>query len=254
MNVQSLKRKFFSTYTIIFHTLYIAIIICPSLLFSDDNGLVIAFAGLSGSGKSTIAKTMESLYTCNILIEPEESEWPETITKKEFGYFTMWMSFRQIWLPLQFQAQALKKKSKIVFLDSYFIKIIGYELEKSGMEWLFPKEDPYFAVYRQICQLDIQLLPDPDCIVLFDVSYNDWLKMLSSRNREWDKTPGFIESYDQTKSAIQESVLQLCKERNIRLIFFQPEFGDPIEQAKRLRSILIEEKIIILTRQPTLHR
>lgn len=224
--------------------LCIAIILFPSLLFSHDNGLVIAFAGLSGSGKTTMAKMLETLCTCTILIEPEESEWPEVVTEKNFGYFTMWMGFRQIWLPLQFEAQALKKNNKTVFLDSYFIKIIGYELEKSGMEWLFPKEDPYFAVYRQICQLDIQHLPDPDCIVLFDVSYNDWLKLLASRNREWDKTPGFIESYDQTKSAIQESVLQLCKERNILLIHFQPEFGDPLEQAKRLRSLLIKEKIL----------
>ncbi len=240
-----MKCKFRSTYTLFFHALYIVIFACPTLLFSNDHGLVIAFAGLSGSGKTTLAKKLETLCTCHILIEPEESEWPDAITKRDlFGYITMWMGFRQIWLPLQFEAQTLKKNNKIVFLDSYFIKIIGYELEQPGMGWLFPKDDPYFDAYRQICQLDIQYLPDPDCIVLFDASYNDWLKLLASRNREWDKTPGFIESYDQTKSAIRESVTQLCAERNIRLIHFQIEFGDPIEQAKRLRSILIKEKIL----------
>lgn len=227
-----------------FYAFYAAIIIFPSLSFSNDIGQVIAFAGLSGSGKTTMAKKLETLCTCNILIEPEESEWPDIINKEVFGYFAMWLGFRQIWLPMQIEAQNLKKNNQTVILDSFFIKIIGYELGKPGMNWLFPKDDPYFAVYRQICQLDIQCLPDPDCIVLFDVSQEDWLKLLSSRNREWDKTAGFIESYSITKSAIQEAVLQLCEERNIRLIHFQMEFGDPLKQAQRLKSIMIEEKII----------
>ncbi len=184
------------------------------------------------------------MHATFILVEPEESEWPDVILKKDiFGHFTMWMAFRQLWLPQQFEAQVLKNENKVVVLDSYFIKIIGYELDKPEMEWLFPKEDPYFSLYHQICKLDIQHLPDPDCIVLFDVTYSNWLKFLESRNRDWDKTAGFVESYCQKRLAIQEAVQQLCEERNIRLIHFQHEFGNISEQAERLKNILISENI-----------
>lgn len=220
------------------------VILIPSLLLASQDGHVIALAGLSGSGKTTLAKNLEKLCGCPILLEPEESEWPLVVTDNRFGYFSMWMGLRQIWLPLQFQAQQLKKDHPVVLLDSYFIKIIGYELEKPGMEWLFPKTDPYYSVYKQVCELDIQQLPDPDCIVLIDVAYADWLQLLASRNRQWDQTPGFVESYAQTRSAIREAVVQLCEERNISLIHFRTEFGDPIEQAQRLQHLLVEEKIL----------
>lgn len=225
--------------------IFYMLVLTPSLIFSEETGVIIAFAGLSGSGKTTMAKALSSLHPYHCLIEPEESDWPYVIRKKDvFGSFAMWMGFRQLWLPFQYEAQRLKNLNQVAILDSYFIKIIGYELDEKGLEWLFPKDDPYHAVYRQICQLDIAHLPDPDCIVLFDIAYPTWIKFLASRTRDWDKTPGFLESYQQTKDAIEKSVKRLCYERNIRLIRFQPEFGDVIEQASRLHQILIREKIL----------
>lgn len=236
----SSKNKYFSLFIAL-----LSLLAFPKQLFSDGNGIVIAFAGLSGSGKTTMAETLANLYSYDCITEPEEIDWPDVIKKKDvFGNFAMWMGFRQLWLPQQFEAQDLKRKNKVVFLDSFFIKMIGYELEEPDMEWLFPRDDPYFPIYQQICKLDIQYLPDPDCIVLFDISYEDWLKLLASRNREWDKTPGFIESYQQTKQVIEKAVELLCKERGIRLIYFQAQFGDIAKQALRLQSILRAERIL----------
>lgn len=218
----------------------VVLIMIPSMLLAGQCGRVIAFAGLSGSGKTTLAKNLQALNGYPVLLEPEEHEWPLVVTDKSYGYFSMWMGLRQMWLPLQFQAQELKKENSIVLLDSFFIKIIGYELEVPGMEWLFPQSDPYFSVYKQICELDIHQLPDPDCIVLVDVSYGDWLQMLATRNREWDRTPGFVESYEQTRWAIREAVLKLCAERSIQLIHFQTEFGDPLEQTRRLQALIVQ--------------
>ncbi len=219
-------------------------IIIPIFLFSEDRGLVIAFAGLSGSGKTTMAKALATLHPCHPLIEPEESDWPSVIRKRDiFGNFTMWMGFRQLWIPLQYDAQRLKNSGQIAILDSYFIKIIGFELEE-GVEWLFPKDDPYYPVFRHICQLDIDHLPDPDCIILFDLSYSTWIQLLASRSRDWDNTPGFLESYQQTKGVIEKAVRRLCNEKNIKLIYFQQEFGDVKEQANRLYQLLLNEKIL----------
>lgn len=211
---------------------------------SDESGTVIAFAGLSGSGKTTMAKTLASLCSCQCLVEPEEAEWPEVIRKADiFGNFTLCMAFRQLWLPQLFEAQDLKKRGQTVVLDTFFIKIVGYELEASDLDWLFPKDNPYFQAFSQICELDIEYLPDPDCIVLFDITFEDWLKQISKRNRNLDKRPGFIESYQPTKSAINNAVYRLCEERSIRLIHFKQEFGDIEQQAQRLKSILEDADI-----------
>lgn len=226
--------------------LVLQVLTFSNAIIAEEKGVVVAFAGLSGSGKTTIAKALEHLCKCCILTEPEESEWPDVVKRKdEFGYFSMWMGFRQLWLPLQYAAQHYKDQNRLVFLDSYFIKIIGYELSEPGCEWLFPNDDPYFHVFQQICQLDIAQLPDPDYIVLFDVTFEDWIRFLDSRNRSWDKTPGFFESYESTRKAIHKAVVTLCKERHIKLIHFQHEFGNVDEQAKRLKSFLIQNKVLI---------
>jgi deoxyadenosine/deoxycytidine kinase len=219
--------------------------IATSPLFSENKGTVVAFAGLSGSGKTTMAKTLAGLCSCECLTEPEGIDWPDVVKKRDlYGDFSMWMGFRQLWLPQQYEAQRLKKEGLTVFLDSLFIKILGYELDEPGTDWIFQKDDPYYTTFERVCKLDIQHLPDPDYIVLFDVPYDTWLKLLSTRDREWDRTPGFIESYQQTKEAIAKTIRQLCYERNIKLIQFQCEFGDIKEQAYRLKAQLIQEKII----------
>ena len=215
----------------------------PFSLFSE--GKVIAFAGLSGSGKSTMAKAIAALHSSEYLVEPEEVDWPDIVKHTDlYGNFTRWMGFRQLWLPQHYEAQRLKKENRTVFLDSFFIKILGFELDEPGMEWLFPKDDPYYPAFHEISKLDIQHLPDPDCIVLFDIPYDTWLKFLSTRDRAWDKTPGFIESYEQTKEAIARSVERLCLERNIKLVHFQCQFGNIRTQAARLRTLLLQEKVI----------
>jgi deoxyadenosine/deoxycytidine kinase len=227
-----------------FYLLYIGLLV-PFHLQSETEGKVIAFAGLSGCGKTTMARELAGLCGCQAVLEPEESEWPDIIHQRElYGTFSMWMAFRQMWLPLQWRAHMLKTEKNIVFLDSYFIKIVGFELDEPGMGWLFPQEDPYYSVYKEICRQDIALLPDPDCIVLFDVPYEDWIKLLSSRDRAWDKTPGFLESYDSTKHAIESAVYQLCQERGVRLVRFPQEYGNAREQALRLKEILVKERIL----------
>lgn len=230
---------------IIVTLLWVFSFLASNLIYSENHGVVIAFAGISGSGKTSTAKELSTLYPYKSLVEPEEPDWPDVIRNRDvFGSFTMWMGLRQLWIPLQFQAQTLKELNQTVFLDSYFIKLIGYELDEAGMDWLFSKDDPYYSVYYQLCQLDIQHLPDPDCIVLFDVPYHQWLQLLASRNREWDKTPGFLESYEHTKEAIKHAVQRLCQDKNIKLIYFQPEFGDITKQAIRLQELLVKEKIL----------
>jgi len=233
----------FSKYILFF--VFVTTTLFQYTAYAETEGRVIAFAGLSGSGKTATARELANLLSAKCVLEPEEEEWPEVIGKREeYGTFTMWMGFREMWVPLQYQAQAIKNEGNTVFLDAYFVKIIKYELDLPGMEWLFDRNDPYYNVYRTICDLDVEHLPDPDCLVLFDVTFDTWLNLLATRDREWDRTPDFIESFQQTKDAIETAVVKLCQERNITLIRFQQEFGDVAEQTNRLKNLLINEGII----------
>ncbi len=192
-----------------------------------------------------MAKAIATLEDCEYLVEPEEKDWPPILKNTDlYGHFTRWIGFRQLWLPQHYEAQRLKKENKTVFLDSFFIKILGYELDEPGMEWLFPQDDPYYPAFYEICNLDIHHLPDPDCIVLFDIPFDTWLQFLSTRDRTWDKTPGFIESYEETKGAIERTIERLCTERRIKLVRFSCEFGDIQTQALRLKELLLQEKVI----------
>jgi deoxyadenosine/deoxycytidine kinase len=214
-------------------------------LSAGKKGKVIAFSGLSCTGKSTMAKEIAKELSAQCLLEPEEENWPSMCHKgEEFGPFTMFMGFREMWLPHLYTAQKLKNENELVFLDTFFIKTTLYELDAPGMEWLFDPKDPYYSVFREVCTLDIEYLPDPDCIVFFKLDEKTWKKFLAARPRDWDQIPGFLDSFEQSYEAIQCAIIRLCQERNIPLIRFQQEYGDITTQVLRLKSELIQAGVI----------
>ena len=214
-------------------------------LSSGEKGKVIAFSGLSCTGKSTLAKELAKELSAQCLLEPEEENWPLVCRKgEEYGSFTMFMGFREMWLPHLYTAQKLKNKNELVFLDTFFIKTTLYELDAPGMEWIFDPKDPYYSVFREVCRLDIEHLPDPDCIVFFKLDEKIWKQFLAARPRDWDQIPGFLDSFDQSYAALQGAIIRLCQERNIPLIYFQQDYGDITTQTFALKKELIHAGVI----------
>ena len=127
-------------------------------LFSSvraEQGPIIAFSGLSGSGKSTIAKIISRNMNSFCLSEPEECDWPAIITDRAaYGPAMAMLEFRQIWAKMFLDAARSSKDGRMVFIDTYFFKIFGYYLDKVGMEWLVPRNDPYLRILLQLNQFD----------------------------------------------------------------------------------------------------
>ncbi len=214
-------------------------------LNATQSAKIIAFAGLSGCGKSTMARLLAEKNIATAVIEPEEDQFHILIQKRDiYGYSSGMLAFRQMWLEMFMNAHQLKIAGDTVILDGYFFKIYGYYLGKPGLEWLLAPNDPYLPLLKELNVLDEQYIPDADCVILFDISLEDWKKCLHSRGRDWDKQPGFEESYAITKRYIDQATIDHCKRYNIRLVIFEHYFGDINEQAQRLISLLQENNII----------
>jgi deoxyadenosine/deoxycytidine kinase len=214
------------------------------MLNTRNKGKIIAFSGLSGIGKSTMARILSKKIGIGYISEPEESEWPALIVQRAlYGPATALLAFRQIWAKMYVDANVLAQETSIL-IDTYFFKIFGYYLNKPGMEWLLPPTDPYLPLLLQINHLDQTFFPDAQCVVLFDIDSEDWLLFLKARGRNWDKLPGFVESHELTKKYIREATITHCKKNSIKLIHFQQKFGNPDLQAEKLKNILAVENII----------
>lgn len=208
-------------------------------------GTIIVFSGHSCSGKSTMARLLSKKINAECLCEPEESEWP-LVARKWHDYYasTAMLAMRQFWIPLYIDAQKMRNAGNTVLIDTYFLKTVGYYIDKPGMEWLVPADDPYLPLLKQMYQIDEAQFPDADCVVLFDTSLQDWKKFLQSRGRQWDNNLGFDESFARSKEYVDAATIAHCQKYHIKLIHFKQEFGDPNVQAERLKEILIAEKVI----------
>ena len=131
--------------------------------------MIISFVGIPGSGKSTITKEFSKIINADFFVEPEENEWSEIVTKREFyGFFTGITWFRSIRIKQLYDAEQMSKKGKLVVLDTYYDKLINLYLGKRGLEWLISKDDKYFNVAKSMSKVDYENLPNVDLIIFFE--------------------------------------------------------------------------------------
>jgi thymidylate kinase len=225
------------------------LVLIAGLSFGKDlqakDGSLIVFAGISGSGKSSMARELAKLCHAESRLEPEEVDWPYYVKGKQpYGEFSAYNVFRAMRVYALWEASKIRDQGGVVFVDSYYDKITSYYLGKPGMEWLISPQDPYYSCVEKLTLLDKEKLPDADCVVLFDISYNDWIQMLASRGRIRDSLEGFQESYALYRGYIKDAVSSLCVERNIRLVVFRQEFSSVNIQAQKLLKLLEEKNIL----------
>ena len=81
--------------------------------------LLIAFAGLPGSGKSSLAKIFAKKIDTEAFCEPEEAEWPSLIHERRiYGHFTGLSWFRMARVELLFKAKEESKENGSGVVDS----------------------------------------------------------------------------------------------------------------------------------------
>lgn len=212
----------------------------------SSKGHLVVFAGISGSGKSSLTREIAKRSNAICFLEPEEKEWPDFVQKKQFyGEFGSLMAIRSIRVHNLWNAWELRQNGNLVFVDTYYDKIHTYYIEKPGMEWLINPKDPYFHIAKQVFNADHLILPNADLIILIDVNYEDWIKMLTMRNRTKDSVDNFQENYAIARQYLFDAVRTLSLEKSIPFIIFHQNFGNLDQQADLLYELLKSKNLFL---------
>jgi len=205
--------------------------------------MLIVFVGIPGSGKSSIVKELATLLNVKYFAEPEEEKWADAAKDwKTYGSFSMLMWFRSIRVPMLLEAQRLNEEGEIVFIDTYYDKLLHYYIDKYCMRWLISPSDRYFSVMKQIAEIDKDVLPDADIAVFFEVDKENWLSFLKNRNRSTDNDEEFLKNFE-TQKFLLEATQKLCEEKGIELITFSRGASSLEDSTARLKNLL-EGKLV----------
>lgn len=155
--------------------------------------MYIALIGLPGAGKTTLARSIAASMRASLALEPEEPTWPDFV-REGTDDFARLMWFRAIRTSAVARA-ASESVGGAVVADSYYDKLCAAWLGAPGMEWLIDPSDPYFEVAKGVAELDRDMLPAADIVVVLSVSEKTWLERLTQRGRRIDLDGAFRQSH-----------------------------------------------------------
>lgn len=193
--------------------------------------MIVALLGLPGVGKSTLAYALGEVMEATVLAEPEESSWPGFVKRPhEHGDFTRLSWFRSQRAPLYYTADGVRRDGGVAVLDSYYDKwCIGW-LGKPGLEWLISPDDPYFEVARNMAELDAELLPRADVVVVLEIDEQQWLEQVGGRGRTIDRHDPFLKSHS-TQELFVATALERAPVDGTRVVRHRRERMDPLQEA-----------------------
>lgn len=196
--------------------------------------MLIAFAGLPSSGKSSTAKALGRLINAEVHLEPEESAWPELVKERAtVGAFTALTWFRTVRVPQLFKADDTRKRGKPSVIDSYYDVLVDYYLGDVAFEWLLSKNDPYFSAAQAMAKTDWASLPKADILVFLHLDEQVWHEFMSRRDRDFDRTAELSKHFEmQTK--MEQACRKASEEHGTRLIIIDQTSATPEITARRV--------------------
>jgi hypothetical protein len=96
-----------------------------------------------------------------------------------------------------------------------------------------PASDPYYDVFIRLAQLDYDLLPDADILIVFKTPLVVWTEFLRRRGRLMDSEADFLEGYA-AQDAFIASAEAYSAESGAHLIVREQSVSSPQESAAEL--------------------
>lgn len=200
--------------------------------------LLIAFAGLPGSGKSSAVKALGSMLNVSFFLEPEEESWPKLIHKRDkMGRFAALTWFRNVRLQDLYDAKEISEQGKIAIVDSYYDNLIALYIKEDCFSWLIPMSDPYFEIVLEMAKKDYELLPTADVLIFLKINEDVWLQFLRTRQRNFDLSAS-LKDYFQMQDHIENACRTVARVKGIRLFVIEQNSLSAEETAKHISQFL----------------
>lgn len=196
--------------------------------------MLIAFAGLPSSGKSSTAKALGRLINAEVHLEPEESAWPELVRERAtVGAFTALTWFRTIRVPQLFKADEARTNGRHSVIDSYYDILVACYLGDDSFEWLLSRDDPYFPAAQEMVKTDWAKLPKADLLVFLRLDENTWHEFMERRDRDFDRTAELNKHFEMQKK-MEQACRKAAEAHGTRLIIINQTSATPDITARRV--------------------
>lgn len=200
--------------------------------------MLIAFAGLPSSGKSSTAKALAAELDAALFVEPEEDTWPELIRARDItGKFTALTWFRGARIPGLFAAKKISESGGLSIVDSYYDKLVSRYMKEQCFAWLIPTDDPYFEAAYAMAAQDFQLLPNADVLFMLKLDEPTWLSFMGHRGRDFDRSADLKKHFE-----MQEHIEAACRHaenvHGTQVIIIDQVWSSPAITAARVRKHL----------------
>ena len=200
--------------------------------------MIVAFAGLPSSGKSSTAKALGRLIGAEVHLEPEDSAWPELVKERSVvGAFTALTWFRTIRVPQLFKAADTRNRGKVSIIDSYYDVLVSCYLGDDSFEWLISRNDPYFPVAKKMAQMDWIVLPKSDVLVFLRLDERVWHEFMTRRDRDFDRTAELSKHFAMQIN-MEEACRKAAEDHGTRLIIIDQISATPEITARRVAEAI----------------
>lgn len=194
-----------------------------------STGKFIAFVGMMGTGKSTLAKQLAQQLNAQVFIEPEADHWPVPADEPwENHVYALENWVRNISHEHFVKARAESDNGALTVSDGGFFLINRNLIGDACCDWYFRHLSPKdYDNLRTQAATDWQTAPLPDALILLEASKSTWLDFLKARGRHMDANAEMINHYEAIQQLIAKAATEYAADHHIPIIRHTNTIADP---------------------------
>jgi deoxyadenosine/deoxycytidine kinase len=207
----------------------------------SSRSLFIAFAGVMGVGKSSLARALAKQLGGRYFIEPEADAWPVPEGEKwEDHVMQLEKWVHDTNLSLFQQAMSSAESGVTSVADGGLFVLAKEYMDDPACEFYYDllSADEMQQLRETACA-DWHEAPCPDVLVLVETDLKMWKRMLQKRGRIMDANPSFIASYHEQQRAIRAAAETYAREKKINMIRFNNTWMDIDKNAHQLAKDIL---------------
>jgi deoxyadenosine/deoxycytidine kinase len=202
---------------------------------------LIAFSGLPGAGKTTIARLLAEQIDAAAFLEPEECDWPETVQNRYAGSEEItFFWFRSIRGNNLYLADRARKESLWAIVDTMYEHIRTRYLRHYGISRL-GEYHPFQDVFEIVAERDWDTLICPDFCFFLSVDEIAWRQRLQQRSRISDRVLKIGDRY-YMQDIMEEATAEYCRNKRVPYTVLVNETGSEQMVVERILRAIASQR------------